>query len=301
MASMITRSNAEALIDVQLVPEIIKGIVAESSVLKHAKKLQNMTSNQTKLRVLNSLPVAGFVDGDTGLKPTSSVSWENKYINAEEIAVIIPIPEAVLNDASYDIWGEIKPLIVQAFGKVIDSAILFGTNKPASWENGIVKQAKDAGNTVTYVADEKLYSRIDKAFSKVEEDGFVPNAILGSVKLKSGFRNMVDTSGQPITGTEIDSVSRDFVTNGAWKDSEASFVAGDFNNLVYAIRQDITYKVLDQAVITDSTGKVELNLAQQDMVALRCVLRMGFATPNPVTALNEDEDTRYPFAVALSA
>ena len=299
MANVITRSDAESLIDVQIVPEIIKGVVAESSVLKHAKKLQNMTSKQTKLRVLNSLPVAGFVDGDTGLKPTTKVDWKNKFINAEEIAVIVPIPEAVLDDASYDIWGEIKPLIVEAFGKVIDSAILFGVNKPASWEDGLVNQATDAGNTVPYVADDTLYVRIDKTMSKVEEDGFVPSAILGSVALKSGFRNMLDKNGQPIQGTEIDSISRDFVTNGSWDNAKAQFITGDFSNLVYAIRQDITYKVLDQSVITDASGKVVYNLAQQDMVALRCVMRLGWATPNPINALNPDEDTRYPFAVAL--
>lgn len=299
MANVITRADAEALIDSQTVNEIVKGVVAESVILKHAKKLQNMTSNQTRLRVLSSLPIAGFVDGDTGLKPTTKVNWDNKYINAEEIAVIVPIPEAVLDDASYDIWGEIKPLIVEAFGKVIDGAVLFGTNKPASWEDGLVTQITSAGNTVAYSADDTLYTRIDKAMSKVEEDGFVANAILGSVKLKSGFRNMVDTSGQPITGTEIDSINKDYVVNGSWVGTSADFITGDFNNLVYAIRQDITYKVLDQAVISDSSGKVVYNLAQQDMVALRVVMRLGWATPNPINALNPDEDTRYPFAVAL--
>ena len=110
-ADAITRADAEALIDVQLSDEIFKGVVAESMVLKHARKLANMTSKQTKLRVLDSLPVAGFIDGDTGLKPTSKVDWSNVYLNAEEIAVIVPIPENVLDDASYDIWTEIKPLI----------------------------------------------------------------------------------------------------------------------------------------------------------------------------------------------
>lgn len=298
MADMITRSNAEALIDTQLTQEIIQGIVAESAALKHGKKLPNMTSKQTKLRVLDSLPVAGFVDGDTGLKPVSQVQWANKYINAEEIAVIIPIPEAVLSDASYDIWAEIKPRIVEAFGKVIDKAIFEGENKPSSWEDGIIKQAVNAGNYIEYDGTKTLYAKIDETMAKVEEDGFIPTAILGGVRLKSGFRNMVDSTGQPIAGTEIDSIPRDYVTNGAWDTEKAEFITGDFNNFVYAIRQDMTYKVLTEAVISDATGKVLYNLAQQDMVALRCVLRLGWATPNPINALNTDGTTRYPFAVA---
>lgn len=65
----------------------------------------------------------------------------NKYITAEEIAVIIPIPEAVLDDAEYDIWAELKPSIISAFGKVIDGAVLFSTEKPTSWPDGIATSA----------------------------------------------------------------------------------------------------------------------------------------------------------------
>ena len=37
------------------------------------------------------------------------------------------------------------------------------------------------------------------------------------------------------------------------------------------------------------------NLAQQDMIALRVVMRMGWALPNPATQLNADR-TNVPFA-----
>ena len=78
-----------------------------------------------------------------------------------------------------------------------------------------------------------------------------------------------------------------------------TLIAGDFNNAVYSIRQDVTYKVLDQAVIQDpSTGEILYNLAQEDMVALRVTFRMGYAIPNPVTALDGTE-TRYPFAALV--
>jgi HK97 family phage major capsid protein len=73
------------------------------------------------------------VNGDKGLKQTTSVSWENVYINAEELAVIVPIPENVLDDADYDIWGEARGPIVSAIGKAVDQAILYGINAPSSW------------------------------------------------------------------------------------------------------------------------------------------------------------------------
>ena len=60
-------------------------------------------------------------------------------------------------------------------------------------------------------------------------------------------------------------------------------VVGDFGLAVLGVRQDMTYELLDQAVITDDTGKVIFNLAQQDMLALRVVFRAAFATAAPVT------------------
>ena len=71
--------------------------------------------------------------------------------------------------------------------------------------------------------------------------------------------------------------------------SISQLVVGDFSQAVYAIRQDITVKILDQGVIQDPISKeIVYNLAQQDMIALRVVFRMGWALPNPATRLNED-------------
>ena len=79
----------------------------------------------------------------------------------------------------------------------------------------------------------------------------------------------------------------------------ATLNAGDFDQAVYDIRSDVDYKVLTEAVIQDpSTGEILYNLAQEDMVALRVTFRMGYAIPNPVTALDGTE-TRYPFAALI--
>lgn len=105
---------------------------------------------------------------------------------------------------------------------------------------------------------------------------------------------MVDTTGQPIQNTEIGSLKREFVDNGAWDKTASTLIVGDFSQAVYAIRQDVTYKVLTEAVIQDpSSGEILYNLAQDDMVALRVTFRLGYAIPNPVNALDSSA-TRYP-------
>ena len=184
-ATSIDRTGADALIPVQESREIIQGIIAQSAVLSRGRRLQNMTARQYKVPVLDMLPVAYFVNGDSGQKKTTKAAWDKKFLIAEEIAVIVPIPEAVLDDAEYDIWGEVRPRLQEAFGKVIDGAVLFSTDKPTSWRDGIVATATAAGNVVTLPAaggTTDLYDVImgeDGVIAKVEEDGYFVNGHLG--------------------------------------------------------------------------------------------------------------------------
>ena len=296
MGKGIDKTNVEALIDTQVANEIFEGVVKESKALSMFRRLPNMTSDKTKLRVLDSLPIAYFVDESTnnGRKNLTKMAWDKKYINAAELAVIVPIKENVLNDTSIDIWSEVKPRIVEAFGKKIDNAIFNGTDKPADWRAGLIPSIVTAGAEVT--EGDNLYSDINDVMTKVEESGYNVTGLLGGVGLKGKFRMLTDTTGQPIKGTEIDSLPKAFLDNGAWDKTKSVLIAGDFSQAVYAIRQDVTYKVLTEAVIQDpSSGDILYNLAQDDMVALRVVMRLGWEIPNPVNALNETA-TRFPFA-----
>lgn len=296
MATGITKNDVEAVIETQVADEIFQGVTKESKALSMFRRLPNMTSDKTKLRVLDSLPIAYFVDEttDNGRKNITKQAWANKYINAAELAVIVPIKENLLNDADIDIWAEVRPRIVEAFAKKIDNAMFFGVDKPTDWRAGLVPSVIAAGAEVTETG--KLYSDINDVMVKVEESGYDVNGILGGVGLKGKFRMMTDEVGQPLNTTEIGSVNRYFMDNGVWDKTVSTLIAGDFNQAVYSIRQDVTYKVLTEAVIQDpADGSILYNLAQDDMVALRVVMRLGWEIPNPVNALNETA-TRFPFA-----
>ena len=279
-----------------LVNEIFEGVAQGSKILPLMTKLPDMSKSKESLPVLSLLPEAYWVSGDNGLKGVSKMAWDKKYIYAEEIAVVIPIPESVLADADYDIIGQAKPRIIEAFYKKIDQAIISGKDKPARFRDGLIKSITDAGNAVT--ATGTLYEQISNAMGKVEEDGYDVNGILGGVGLKKAFRDgFVDKNGQPLNASEVTELTRSFVNNGAWDKDEAKFIVGDFTQAVYANRSDIEFKLFDSGVVTDSSGNILYNLMQQDMVALRCTLRMGWELPNPVNAENADNATRFPFAL----
>lgn len=305
--AMISRENAEAIIRQQIVETVFQDLPKTSTFMSLAKKLPNMTSNQTRMRVLDVLPMAYWVNGDTGFKQTSEQAWDNVYINAAELAVIVPIPEAVLNDAEFDIFGEVTPRVTESMGNLVDQATIFGINRPAEWQSDIITRARQAGNNVNYSASSDMYNVIlgeGGVFSRVEEQGYNVTGAIAGLGMKAKLRAIRTDDGLPIFSTSMQGATQYgldgnpmyFPTNGAFDSSVAQLVVGDWSQAVYAVRQDITVKILDQGVIQNPTTKeITYNLAQQDMVALRVVFRMGWALPNPATRIDSDR-TGCPFA-----
>lgn len=310
-ATGIFRTDAESLIPQDKVEEIMQGAIAQSTVLSMGRKLPNMTSSQSKLNVLDALPVAYFVNGDTGQKKTTKQAWDKKVIYAEELAVIVPIPEAVLDDAEYDIWAEVKPRVEEAFGKAIDAAILFGTNAPTNWRDSILESAADAGSTIEFdPTTDDLYDSIlgeGGVIAKVEESGYFVNGHVSDISMRAKLRGLRDEAGRPLFLSDmqhagvytLDGSAIEFPRNGAWDSTQAFFLSGDFSQLVYAIRQDITFKLFTEGVVQNTDGSIAYNLMQNDMVALRAVMRLGWEIPNPVNGLVADEDDRFPFAALV--
>lgn len=306
--SLIDRTGADSLIPEERAREIIQGTITQSAVLSRGRRLPNMSSRTYKMPVLDMLPMAYFVNGDTGQKKTTKMQWDKKFITAEEIAVIVPIPEAVLDDSDYDIWAEVRPRIEEAFGKVIDSAVLFDVNKPDSWRNGLVSSATSAGSIVTLGSTDDLYDKVmgeDGVIAKVEESGYFVTGHMADISMRSKLRGLKDTTGQPIfksdmqsaTSYVLDGSPMNFPNNGSFDKSKALMISGDFSQLVYSIRQDITFKLFTEGVVQNTDGTIAYNLMQQDMVALRAVMRLGWEIPNPINSLKEDKATRFPFAV----
>lgn len=313
MAS-IDRTALSGLIPEPVTREIMQGAIAESAVLRMGRRLANMSSKTQTINVLDALPSAYFVNGEAtdngageAFKQTTKMAWDKKKLYAEEIAVIVPIPEAALDDADYDIWGEVKPRLTEAFGKVIDAAILFGTNKPSTWRTGVVPAAIAAGNGVpvgTSVFDDIMGE--NGLISKVELDGFNPNGVMAAIQMRGKLRGLKDTTGQPIFKSDmqgatrygLDGMDMYFPMNGAFDPNQAQMIVGDWSQLVYAIRQDMTFKIFTEGVIQDpSTKAITYNLMQNDMVALRAVMRLGWEIANPVNAYNADKANPFPFSV----
>lgn len=308
---IIDRTDADALIPEPVRNEIIKGLPAASAALTLMRQVR-MSSKKERQPVLSALPSAYWVDGDTGLKQTTKAEWDNQYLEAEELAVLVPIPDAVRDDADFDVWGELRPSIIEALGQKIDEATLFDEDSPPAFPDAIVTAAIAAGNTAArgdladLAADIGDYGGV---MNLVEEDGFDVTGFAARTRLKSSLRGLRDSNGgllfQPSlqAGTPARLYDEPIVYpdgNGAWDLHGVDLIAGDWSKAIIGIRQDITFRVFDSGVISDADGKVILNLMQQDSSVLRVVMRIGFVVANPINRKNQVEANRYPFAVLES-
>lgn len=297
----ISRAEALALLAEQDIKEIIKPGVAGSAALDSFRTIQ-MSKGTARMPVLSALPTAGWVTESAtaagGVKPTSEVSWSSKELIAEELAVIIPIHENVLDDSDYDIWGEVSPLVRAEFGRLLDLAVFFGTGKPVTWTDpALVPGAIAAGNTVVAGTGVDLAEDFNQAFGLVEEDGFDVNGAFTGRFLRSQLRGLRDANNNPIyldglrsDGSTPSIYGQDlsYVGNRGWNRDVATALVGDTSKAVLGIRQDVQVKLLTEATVGG------INLAERDMVALRFKFRVAFATAFS-TAGGAVSD--YPFAV----
>lgn len=145
----------------------------------------------------------------------------------------------------------------------------------------------------------------DGVIAHVEDCGYFVNGHMADISMRAKLRGLKNANGDPLfkqdlqgtTQYALDGSPMNFPNNGAFDKSKALMISGDFSQLVYSIRQDITFKLFTEGVVQNTDGTIAYNLMQNDMVALRAVMRLGWEIPNPINALKTDKTKRCPFAI----
>lgn len=303
------RADAQALIPEEVSRVMMTNLQDQSAALSLFQRVP-ISTNQQRMPVLSALPMAYFVEGDTGYKQTTKVAWANKYLNVQEIATIVPIPQAVADDAGFDFWENVRPLIEQAIGRTLDAAVFFGVNKPNDWPEDIAAIATATGNSVTMgtapANEGGLATDISNLFGLLEGQGIDITGVVARVNLRAFARNARDNTGQRLPEISPEAwwdARVVYPLRGLWPTGGGTVQAfvGDFSQAILGVRQDITWKLLTEGVIQDpADGAIVYNLAQQDMVAMRVVARYAYQVANPINYDQVAEDLRFPFGILLS-
>ncbi len=308
-----TSGQADALVPEPLSTSIIEELPRKSAALSLMQRT-TLSSKTQRIPVLDILPVSYWVSGDTGMKQTTFQGWKNVVLVVEELATIVPIPQAYLDDADMPIWSAVQPRMVESAGALIDNAVLFGLNKPATWGESVFVGAKKtlqvvkAGTGVDYGVD------VTNLAQKIVQAGYNPAGAAAMPGLSWKLVGIRSAQGVPIyepdmQGGDGNANGRLYgrqlaeIDNGAWNATStgAELLLGDWSKSMVGVRQDISFKMFTEGVVSNDSGKVILNLMQQDAVAMRMVMRLAYAVVNPVTILNPASSitARWPFGAIL--
>lgn len=315
----ITRSEVAGLIQDAYSADFL-GAATDTSVVLSTFPTVSMGTRTERLPVLATIPHADWVTEssteEAGTKPTSKATWANKTLVAEEVAVIIPVHENVIDDATEDVLGEITRLGGQAMGYALDAAIFFGTNKPTTWTDPDLFAAATAGGNITQVSTTDrtldLVGAILTNSGAVIGDGeFEPDTLIARRSLRMQLANLRNAEGTPIYLPSLSSApgaadqvagltahwSRGTVKGDlpVFDPAKAVALVVDSTAVRIGVRQDITVKLLDQATV----GGV--NLAEKDMVALRFKARYGYCLKDIVATKNATVVRRYPVGAVTPA
>jgi HK97 family phage major capsid protein len=274
-----------------------------------------LSAKTQRMPVLDVLPVAYWVGGDTGMKQTSLQAWKNVVMVVEELAVIIPIPLAYLDDADVPLWAQIQPRITEAAGQLIDSAVLWGINKPVTWGESVFTGAGKSGHFIVQGTGVDLGQDVARLGATMAGTGYTVNGFAVAPGTNWNLVGLRSAQGVPIyqpdmttgPGGSLYGYPMREIDNGSWQSglTGAVMLMGDFSKAIIGIRQDISFQMFTEGVISDDSGKVILNLMQQDAVAMRMTMRLAYATVNPVTIMQPTalitgaNPQRWPFGAVL--
>jgi hypothetical protein len=166
------------------------------------------------------------------------------------------------------VWAALQPLMEGAIARTLDAAVIFGTSAPTTWatEGNLVADADAAGNEVFRGANAAaaggVYGDLSDLAATLEADGYVPNGAVGNITFKARLRNARATTGEQLAGlADIPEIKFVPALAGLWPSgtSAAEVVMGDWSKLVVGVRQDMTYKLITEGVITDNSGNIVYN------------------------------------------
>lgn len=262
------KDNLTGSVPTEVSSELIKNIVKDSIAFKICRHV-DMKSNKKILPVLTDTGSA-FWTGEGEKIGTSIMAFDYPELQAQKLAVIVPTTKEKLGDSAISVLEEIKEGIADAFVRAIDSAVFFGKNTP------FTSNLCDIAEVQKIEGTDKIDIDISGAMGKVEDNDLSVNAMVTHNGMKETFRNLRDTNGNAIvvpggvSGNQIYNTPVYIPSSKVWDKAKAEIILGDFNKAIIGTRDGIQYEVLKEATIGN------LNLAEQDLIAIKCTMRFGF-------------------------
>ena len=257
--------------------EILQKTQDDSAVMALARQI-TIPGTGVTVPVITGDPSAAWVT-ETAAKPVSNPGVSTKQLTPYKLAVIETFSNEFVRDAAalYDALVARLPL---ALANKFDNTVIGGTTKPGDNFEDMSTCTSVALTATT------AYTQLVTATSNIATAGGIVNGFAISPQCKAMLLSAVDGQNRPLF---INSVADGAIpqilgaptiqSKGMYKakaDSATAVVGivGDWTQAVYGTFEGVQIAVSDQATLT--TGSTTINLWQNNMVAVRAEIEIGF-------------------------
>lgn len=274
----ITRSSIS--LPAEVANEILQKTQEESAIMQLARKV-DLPGNGVIIPVITGDPEAAWV-AEGAAKPVSEGTLSTKQMQAYKLAVIEPFSKEFTRDASA-LYNALRARLPKALGRVFDQTVIGAVTKPGDNFDNFASCTAQAITAAT------AYATLVAANGDVaDHDGIVDGYAI-SPKMFSVLLNATDSTGRPIF---INAVSEKAIprllgastyqSKGLYMSGNPSVVgvAGDWTKAVWGTIAGVQVDVSEEATLTTSGGTI--NLWQQNMVAVRAEIEIGFRADTTV-------------------
>jgi hypothetical protein len=175
-------TDFEALIPVGVASELIAAAERESVAMRLGN-VQWMPEGIESVPVVSVEPDAEW-NALGARKKATTIEWSALRLESEELACILAIPQAWIDDTGFPVWDQVRNRVASAFAKRIDETILFAvapepSSFPASDVVGVAGAALSGASAL---------EAIDKGLAAVEAHGLLPTGIASSSAIGTAIR-----------------------------------------------------------------------------------------------------------------
>lgn len=285
MADINRTTNSMALPS-DVASEILQKTSAESAIMRLARKI-DLPGRGVTIPVITGDPSAAWV-AETAVKPVSNGTPGTKLMSAYKIAVIETFSKEFTRDAKM-LYDALIQRLPAALAAVFDSTVIGATDAPGGNMDtfgSCQKQSILNANNGTYLG-------LVAADSDIATHGGVVNGYAFGAQGRALLLTAVDTTNRPLFLASASEGAVDKVlgnptyfnknlykagTPGTSGTPAVVGVAGDWSKALYGTVAGVEIGVTDTATLTvgSGTSATQLNLWQQNMVAVKAEIEVGF-------------------------
>lgn len=285
MADINRTTNSMALPS-DVASEILQKTSSESAIMRLARKI-DLPGRGVTIPVITGDPSAAWV-AETAVKPVSNGTPGTKLMSAYKIAVIETFSKEFTRDAKM-LYDALIQRLPAALAAVFDSTVIGATDAPGGNMDtfgSCQKQSILNANNGTYLG-------LVAADSDIASHGGVVNGYAFGAQGRALLLTAVDTTNRPLFLASASEGAVDKVlgnptyfnkniykagTPGTSGTPAVVGVAGDWSKALYGTVAGVEIGVTDTATLTVGSGTsvTQLNLWQQNMVAVKAEIEVGF-------------------------